>query len=189
MVLCLWLIIYLCFSKISLVFITGTLLLLEQMGGIPSWASWRLTKIICDVASGWDDKHLLTEFIKYLLLARHHSKSWEYCSEQKQKTCPDAAYILVARRQRIKINKWKCSDRWQWEPWRIAGKVGRSVASEAAHGEAKKSLPEMVVMNKPCHAASWDQIVPVEGRTRAKALRFRYAWSMGRAAWRWTWLR
>lgn len=55
------------------------------MGGTPSWAAWRLIKIIYDVASRWDDKHLLNEFIKYILHTRPDPKFWVYSSEQKQR--------------------------------------------------------------------------------------------------------
>lgn len=39
---------------------------------------------------------------------------------------------------------------------------------EAVHGEAKKGLPEMVVMNKPCHAVSWEQMVPDRRKSQCK---------------------
>lgn len=48
---------------------------------------------------------------------------------------------------------------------------GRWVRS--VHREAKKGLPEMV-MNKPCHVVSWEQVVP-DRRTSAKVLKFK-AW-------------
>lgn len=34
--------------------------------------------------------------------------------------------------------------------------------------DAKEGLPEMVMMNKPCHVVSWEQVVPDRRKDRCK---------------------